>query len=136
MRPKVHELEAIVRSRVCRECEVRTAQGACALQEPDRCKLFELFPLVAQAIVATDSSDIQDYICAIRENVCSVCLDQGLDGNCALRGQRRCALDSFLVQIAEAIEEATGRSFPQECLIAQGGRAKAPPVPVERVDKS
>lgn len=117
MRPTVHELEAMVRSRVCRECEVRTAQGACALPEPGRCKLFELFPLVAQAILATDSDDINDYVQAIRENVCAVCLEQALDGSCALRGQTRCALDSYLVQIIEVIEEATGRSFQRENLI-------------------
>jgi len=118
MRPRVQELEAMVRSRICRECQLRTAQGACALPDPDRCKLFELFPLVAQAILATDSDDIQDYISAIRENVCSACLEQALDGNCALRGQARCALDAYLVQIVEVIEEATGKSFRRENLIA------------------
>lgn len=118
MRPTLQELEAKVRSRVCRECEVRTAQGACALPEPDRCKLFELFPLVAQAIQATESDNIEDYIHAIRENVCAVCLEQALDGSCGLRGQRRCALDSYLVQIVEVIEEATGKSFRRENLIA------------------
>lgn len=118
MRPRVHELEAMVRSRICRECEVRTAQGACDLEAPDRCKLFELFPLVAQAILATDSDDIQDYVRAIRENVCSTCLEQSLDGTCALRGQTRCALDSYLIQIVEVIEEATGKRFRGENLIA------------------
>lgn len=118
MRPRLHELEAMVRSRICRECEVRTAEGACDLPEQESCKLFELFPLVAQAILATDSDDIQDYIRAIRENVCSVCLDQRLDGECALRGQARCALDSYLVEIIEVIEEATGKAFRRENLTA------------------
>lgn len=118
MRPRLHELEAMVRSRICRECEVRTAEGACDLPETVGCKLFELFPLVAQAILATDSDDIQDYIRAIRENVCTVCPDQRLDGECALRGQSRCALDSYLVQIIEVVEEATGKSFRRENLTA------------------
>ncbi|MCS7316545.1 MAG: hypothetical protein RMI94_15545 [Bryobacterales bacterium] len=118
MRPRLDELEAMVRSRICRECEVRTAEGACDLPENETCKLFELFPLVAQAILATDSDDIQDYIRAIRENVCSVCLDQRLDGECALRGRMRCALDSHLVAIVEVIEEATGKSFRRDSLTA------------------
>jgi|YNPMSStandDraft_1061717.scaffolds.fasta_scaffold00333_8 hypothetical protein len=118
MRLRIHELEAMVRSRICRECEVRTAEGACARPEQESCKLFELFPLVAQAILATDSDDIQDYIRAIRENVCSVCLEQRLDGSCDLRGQARCALDSYLAEIIEVIEEATGKSFRRENLTA------------------
>jgi len=114
MRLRLHELEALVRTRICRECDVRTAQGACALPEQESCKLFELFPLVAQAILATDSDDIEDYIRAIRENVCSVCLEQRLDGTCALRGQARCALDSYLAEIVEVIEEATGKTLRRE----------------------
>lgn len=118
MRTRLQELEAIVRSRVCRECDVRTPQGACGLEESERCRLFELFPLVAEAILATDSDQIEDYLRAIRENVCSVCLDQRLDGSCALREQTRCALDSYLVEIVQAIEEATGKRFRRENLTA------------------
>ncbi|MGB9604419.1 MAG: hypothetical protein ACP5U2_00210 [Bryobacteraceae bacterium] len=114
MKLRLDELEALVRSRICRECEVRTPEGACALPEQESCKLFELFPLVAQAILATDSDDIQDYIRAIRENVCSVCLEQRLDGSCALRGQTRCALDSHLAEMVELIEEATGKCFRRQ----------------------
>jgi len=118
MRLQVDELAALVRSRICRECEVREAGEGCHPEAPDRCKLFELFPLVAQAILATDSHDIQDYVRAIRENVCSVCLEQALDGSCALRGGTQCALDSYLPQIVEVIEEATGKKFQRGNLCA------------------
>lgn len=120
MRPQLHQLEALVRSRICRECELRAAEGICNLQEPGQCKLFELFPLVAQAILATESDKIQDYVAAIREHVCSACLEQALDGSCALRGQVRCALDSYLPQIVEVIEEATGRKFSKQDLMVGG----------------
>ncbi|MEK7408344.1 MAG: hypothetical protein AAB225_25005 [Acidobacteriota bacterium] len=112
------ELEALVRRRICGACDVRTVQGACDSQEPERCKLFELFPLVAQAILATDSDDIGDYVGAIRENVCSVCMEQALDGSCRLRGQVQCALDTHLGAVVDAIEEATGKSFDRRNLIA------------------
>ncbi len=118
MRLEVDELAALVRSRICRECEARQVEERCCSEAPDRCKLFELFPLVAQAILATDSHDIQDYVRAIRENVCSVCLEQALDGSCALRGGTQCALDSYLVQIVEVIEEATGKKFRRDNLCA------------------
>lgn len=109
MRPTLEELEAAVRSRVCAECAQRTVEGLCGGQEPERCPLFALFPLVAQAILATDSDDLQPYINAIHEHVCSVCIDQRLDGTCPQRDQRQCALDTCLPQIIEAMEEAIGR---------------------------
>jgi hypothetical protein len=110
MKPRIDELEAIVRTRICSVCSERTVEGVCGANTT-RCSLFELFPLVAQAILATDSDRIEPYIQAIRENVCSVCVEQRLDGNCDLRDQVRCSLDAYLVPIVEAIEEATGKTF-------------------------
>jgi hypothetical protein len=111
MRPRVEELEAIVRKKICAVCDVRTAEGACGRPETEGCSLFQLFPYVAQAILATDSDRIEPYIEAIRENVCSVCIDGRLDGSCPRREERSCALDTYLGPIVEAISEATGKSF-------------------------
>jgi hypothetical protein len=111
MSVRVDELESIVRSRICAVCSDRTAEGTCGMEDPNHCSLFQLFPLVAQAILATESENLEDYIRAIRENVCSVCIEQTLDGRCDLRDQVRCALDAYLLPVVDAIEEATGRSF-------------------------
>jgi len=105
------ELEAILRTRICALCRERTSEGACGREEADRCSLFELFPLVAQAILATGGDDIDAYIAAIRENVCSVCIEQRLDGTCPQRETMSCALDAYIGPIVEAIEEATGKSL-------------------------
>jgi hypothetical protein len=109
MKPTVAELEGIVRNRLCAVCNQRSIEGICGSEEPGRCSLFELFPLVAQAILATESEDIQPYVEAIHENVCAVCLDQRLDGSCLQREEARCALNAYLPQVVEAIEEALGR---------------------------
>ncbi len=116
MRPaiRVDELEALVRTRVCAVCTGRNAEGACTLNPPESCALFDLFPLVAQAILATESDRVEDYMQAIQENVCSVCLDQGIDGVCPRRTGVQCALNTHMVQIVEAIEEATGRSLDRK----------------------
>ena len=74
------------------------------------CALFQLLPLVVQTIQSVDSTDIRDYIGAIRENVCSACHDQ-VDGRCETRDQVQCSLDAYLIPIVETIEEATGRSY-------------------------
>ncbi len=110
MRPGIVELEAIIRNKICAVCDCRTVQGACGLEGGESCSLFQLFPYVAQAILATGGENLDSYLAAIREHVCSVCIDQRLDGTCPKRDDRSCALDSYLPQIVEAIEEATGKA--------------------------
>jgi hypothetical protein len=109
MKPSLEELEAIIRNRICSLCGTRTVEGACGAEEPEHCSLLTLFPLVAEAVAATGSDDLQPYIDAIHENVCSVCIDQRLDGSCPQRDDKHCALDAHLPQIVEVIEEALGR---------------------------
>lgn len=116
MNRSLEELEAIVRAKVCSVCSDRTVDGQCGLEEPLRCALFRLFPLVAKAIVSTQSNDIRDYIQAIRNTVCSVCVDKASDGSCEFRRDVRCALDAYLMIVVDAIEEATGKRFDRAVL--------------------
>lgn len=126
------ELESIVRNRICAVCTERTVEGGCGLEQPDTCALFELFPRVAKAIQSTRSDDIQQYIEAIRRDVCSACLDGEPDGSCEKRRQVRCALDAYLLPVVDAIEEATGRVFDRQS-IGFGGDAGSRPRPEIRL---
>jgi hypothetical protein len=112
MERSLAELESIVRERICRICSDRTVDGDCGLEQPSSCELFRLFPQVAKAIQAVDSNEIQDYLGAIRANVCSICCEQAADGTCESRRQVQCALDAYLLRIVDVIEEATGKRFP------------------------
>ena len=105
------ELETIIRERICNVCSDRTVDGACGLEDPTTCALFRLFPQVVLAVQSTDSNDIRDYIRAIREEVCSVCNEQTLTGECESRKAVQCALDAYLLLVVDAIEEATGKTF-------------------------
>lgn len=107
--PGLEELAELVRSRVCQNCRMRSPGGGC--ETPDACKLFELFPLVVQAIIATESTRLEDYARAVQENVCSVCVEQALDGGCPLRTQGRCILDCCLAEIVEIVHKARGHKF-------------------------
>src|SRR5204863_9941537 len=111
MERSVQELESIIRDRICAVCSDRMVNGDCGLENPSSCALFRLFPEVARAIQATESNDIDDYVRAIRRNVCSVCEEQEADGSCEQRRQVQCALDAYLILIVGAIEEATGKLF-------------------------
>lgn len=123
------QLEAIVRNRICKVCTERTTDGGCGLALPSTCALFRLFPQVAQAIQSVNSSDICQYIDAIRSNVCAVCADQAADGSCETRQQVRCALDAYLLLVVDAIEEATGKTFDKKNLISAGAPAGVRPNP-------
>jgi len=105
------ELEELVRSRICGVCSDRKTDGTCGLPEPAGCALFRLFPQVAEAIQATNSENLGDYVDAIRRKVCTVCEAQASDGSCCPREEVQCALDAYLLFVVEAIEEATGKDF-------------------------
>jgi len=105
------ELEELVRNRICAVCSDRKTDGTCGLEDPGQCALFRLFPQVAEAIRSTNSDRLDDYIEAIRRNVCTVCESQDRDGSCAVRQQVQCALDAYLLLVVEAIEEVTGKNF-------------------------
>ncbi len=100
-------IEEQVREGVCRACALRA--DACQAEPPGRCVVFDLFPLVVQAILATESRDLASYRQAVRENVCPVCTEAALDLSCELREQVRCALDLYLAEVVEAVREAAGR---------------------------
>jgi hypothetical protein len=123
------ELESIVRNKICNVCTERTVDGQCGLEEPSNCALFRLFPQVAEAIQAVKSDDIQQYIDAIRRNVCSVCADRASDESCETRQQVRCALDAYLLLVVDAIEEATGKTFNKQGLGAAGPGSIGPAAP-------
>jgi hypothetical protein len=125
------ELESIVRNRICAVCTDRNVEGRCGLEQPASCALFDLFPRVAKAIQSISSNDIQEYIGAIRRDVCSVCLDQEPDGSCERRTMVRCSLDAYLLPVVDAIEEATGRVFDRQGLV--GGNAVVRPLLEMRV---
>ncbi|MFN7992910.1 MAG: hypothetical protein U0Q18_04890 [Bryobacteraceae bacterium] len=108
------QLEAVIRDRICRVCTDRNTDGTCGMAEPSSCALFRLLPQVAAAVRSTDSNDIQDYIAAIRRDVCSICTSQDHEGDCTLRQEVQCALDAYLLLVVEAIEEATGKTFARE----------------------
>ena len=82
MNRSLEELEVIVRNRICKVCTSRTVNGDCGLENPSSCALFQLFPQVAKAIQSVASDDIQQYVDAIRRQVCSVCADQDPAGRC------------------------------------------------------
>ena len=113
-------IELVLRDRICSVCTDRALDGSCGLEEPSDCALFRLLPQVAAAVIATNSDDIQDYIHAIRNRVCSECREEASDGSCQQRQEVRCALDAYLLPVVDAIEEVTQKAFDRSRLVTGG----------------
>ncbi len=112
-------LEEALRRRICSVCVDRNADGTCDLDSRHECTLFENLPQIAQSISRVHSDKMDDYITAMRVNVCAVCPHQEADGLCKLRDDVRCALDRYLLPIVEAIEEVRGVTLKPGRLLAQ-----------------
>jgi len=101
-------MKEALRRRVCSVCVDRNANGSCEVEARHECVLFESLPQIAQTISRVHSDKIDDYVTAIRENICSCCIHQHIDGSCQQREQLRCALDRYLLPIVDTIEEVRG----------------------------
>jgi hypothetical protein len=108
MMRQLDEVADLVRDRICAGCA--TQREACQSPAVAGCVLFDLFPLVLQAILATEGKELADHQRAIRENVCSVCAEAALDLSCKLREQVRCALDLYLAEVVEVVRQAVEQS--------------------------
>ena len=117
--PLLPILEEALRRRICTVCVDRNVDGTCSLDVRHECGLFDRFPKVAQSISRVHSDNIDDYITAIREDVCADCPNQDPEGLCKLREEVRCVLDRYLLLIVDAIEEARGVILKQGRLLAQ-----------------
>ena len=105
--PAMAILEERVRRQICSVCVDRGADGTCGLSNPQECPLFNRFYKIVGSISRVYSDKIDDYITAIREDVCDGCVNQKLDGYCRVREEVRCVLDRYLLLIVGAVEEAS-----------------------------
>jgi hypothetical protein len=112
----MEELEKLIRDDICGICDELGADGKCSELAQGECSLFHLFPLVAQTIQETTSDDINVYLRAIREKVCTICLSEPPGAGCVKRIEARCALDSYLPLIVDVIERTSGKAFERSVL--------------------
>jgi hypothetical protein len=100
-----------VRRKVCSVCLEARDDGSCGLTGRT-CAIEEHLPAIAAAIAATRSRHLEDYVDAIRAEVCDRCRHQDASGVCELRSAADCALESYLYLVVEAIEEVEGPLLP------------------------
>lgn len=105
-------LEAI-RGRVCSVCidgifEDEHKFIRCGLPKGRTCPIELYLPEVIEVVETIESPWMEDYVALLREKVCRKC-QQTEEGICALRLKTDCALDTYFMLVAEAIEDVRDR---------------------------
>lgn len=99
----------VLRDRVCSVCTDRLVDGSCGIEEVRTCAFDAHLPKILDVVNEIRSDDINDYVTAIRERVCSECEGQDEEGDCKYREGVECALDSYLILVIESLEDARDR---------------------------
>jgi hypothetical protein len=97
-----------IRQRVCAVCLDSRDDKSCGLTGRT-CAVEGHLPDLVRALSSVESSRMEDYAAAIREQVCSACQHQDVNGRCELRDGGDCALDAYLSLVLDAVEEVNSR---------------------------
>lgn len=97
---------AAIRNNVCSICVDSNDKGRCTLTEQEICALDKYLPDIVEIVHSIDSENINDYVKALRENICSECRTQDDSGYCYLREDVNCSLDRYFPLIVETIQKA------------------------------
>jgi hypothetical protein len=94
-----------VRERVCRKCIDGDGKGNCRLPVGETCALHVFFPEIVETIEGARGTSYDDYVVALRQNICKNCEHQLTDGSCFKRNALECALDRYYPLLVTIIEE-------------------------------
>lgn len=96
-------LEAI-RRQVCGRCLDARDDGSCGLGGR-QCAIEAHLPALLEAILAIESTRMDDYVTAIEAQVCRSCDAQDTRGLCGLREEGLCALYTYLPLVVDAVRD-------------------------------
>lgn len=102
------EYREAIRRRVCTVCLDSRDDGSCGLTGRI-CALEAHLPRLVTVLADLGSPRLDDYVAAVRSEICSRCESRAPRGACALRETAACALDAYLPLVLDAIEEVLSR---------------------------
>ncbi len=99
-----------LRRDVCRHCIEFGEDGLCHSGDPEGCSVYHFLPEIAWICENVQSDKIEDYVQAVRTNICTAkCNHSAPDGSCQLRNRLDCGLDRYLSLVVECIEGLQAR---------------------------
>lgn len=99
-----NEFWEAIRTNVCSHCIDSDGHGICRLPEATACGLKRYFPAIVNTVLSVQSDNLGPYVKALRENVCTVCEHQTVQGGCLVRSNIDCGLDRYFPMVVESIE--------------------------------
>lgn len=102
-----------IQSRICRKCIDGDGTGNCRLPQSEQCALRQFLPAIVDTVSAIDSDSYDEYVRALRSNICSQCSEQLPSGACIRRDTLECALDRYYGLVLQIIDEARAGTFQQ-----------------------
>ena len=104
-----------MRDRICNVCAEQSADGSCGLPSCAVCPIEQYLPKIVQTVHAVSSDKMEDYVAALRKNVCAECPNQH-GGLCLFRADANCMLNRYFSLIVDAIDEVDEiAAWPQVC---------------------
>ena len=102
----------VLQQRVCRKCIDGNGGGDCRLPKGQTCAVQEFLPAVVRVVKSTRSDRYDDYVTALRADVCSGCREQDAAGVCRRREAVECALDRYYGLVLHVIEAVDAGEVP------------------------
>jgi hypothetical protein len=94
-----------IQARICHKCVDGDGRGNCLLSKDSECMIERFFPQILEVVRMNYSASMEPYEAALRQKVCSTCINQSSDGKCVVREDLECSLDRYFPLIVQAIEE-------------------------------
>jgi len=96
-----------IRRRVCAVCLDQRDDGACQLAGGRLCAIEAQLPRVVDVVLALRSDRMDEYVDAVKDQICAGCRGQDQEGHCPLREEGECALWMYLPLLVAAADEVT-----------------------------
>jgi hypothetical protein len=94
-----------IRAEVCGRCLDSDGHGHCRIDPVQECTLQMHLPLIVDIVNSIESSDMHEYVRALRHSVCARCRYQTVSGYCTARMNLDCALDRYLTLVVGVITD-------------------------------
>jgi hypothetical protein len=95
-----------MQNRICPKCIDGNRKGDCLLSAGEICPLKESFSEIITTVQSVEGNRYEDYVAALRANVCSACRHQEANGVCLKRNHLECALDRYFPLVIDVIDAA------------------------------
>jgi hypothetical protein len=101
-----------IRARVCAVCLDRRDDGSCHLAAGRLCAIEHHLPRLVEAVLAVHSDRMDEYVEAVKSQVCGSCSGRDPHDYCPFRTSAECALWTYLPLVVDAVEEVRNGPGP------------------------